>query len=133
MGGAVQRVAGVGQAAVLADRGQQQPSWWRWRDSNSDPPPDMVPGGGCAGGLTCGSLAPVVTARVRCSPLPAGSACTHRVPAGSGPVADASGAPVLRDQGPIGRPGTARQMQALSGTVGTYPVWSLISSGGRCV
>src|SRR5215218_8917814 len=30
MGGAVQQVAGVGQAAVLADRGQQQPSWWRW-------------------------------------------------------------------------------------------------------
>jgi hypothetical protein len=27
-------------------------------------------------------------------------------------VADASGAPVLRDQGPIGRPGTARPMQA---------------------
>ena len=26
----------------------------------------------------------------------------------SRPVADASGAPVLRDQGPIGRPGTAR-------------------------
>jgi hypothetical protein len=30
MGGAVQQVAGVGQAAVLTDRGQQQPSWWRW-------------------------------------------------------------------------------------------------------
>jgi hypothetical protein len=30
----------------------------------------------------------------------------------SRPVADASGAPVLRDQGPIGRPGTARPMQA---------------------
>src|SRR5215207_5936942 len=27
-------------------------------------------------------------------------------------VADASGAPVLRDQGPIGRPGTARPIQA---------------------
>jgi hypothetical protein len=27
-------------------------------------------------------------------------------------VADAFGAPVLRDQGPIGRPGTARSMQA---------------------
>jgi len=32
------------------------------------------------------------------------------------PVADACGAPVLRDQGPIGRPGTARPMQAPSGT-----------------
>jgi hypothetical protein len=29
-------------------------------------------------------------------------------PVRSRPVADASGAPVLRDQGPIGRPGTAR-------------------------
>ena len=28
------------------------------------------------------------------------------------PVADAASAPVLRDQGPIGRPGTARPMQA---------------------
>jgi hypothetical protein len=32
------------------------------------------------------------------------------------PVADAPGAPVLRDQGPIGRPGTARPMQASSET-----------------
>ena len=32
----------------------------------------------------------------------------------SGPVADASGAPVLRDQGPIGRPGTARPIKALT-------------------
>ena len=31
----------------------------------------------------------------------------------SRPVADASGAPVLRDQGPIGRPGTARPILAL--------------------
>ena len=31
----------------------------------------------------------------------------------SRPVADAPGAPVLRDQGPIGRPGTARPIQAL--------------------
>jgi len=29
------------------------------------------------------------------------------------PVADASGAPVLRGQGPIGRPGTARPINAL--------------------
>jgi hypothetical protein len=32
----------------------------------------------------------------------------------SRPVADASGAPVLRDQGPIGRPGTARPIQAVT-------------------
>jgi hypothetical protein len=31
----------------------------------------------------------------------------------SRPVADAFGAPVLRDQGPIGRPGTARSILAL--------------------
>jgi hypothetical protein len=31
-------------------------------------------------------LSPVVTARARCSPLSAGSPCTHCVPAGCGPV-----------------------------------------------
>jgi hypothetical protein len=68
-----------------------------WGDSNSGPQSEVVPGSGCACGLSCGSLAPVVTARARCTPLPARSACTHRVPAGSGPsVADAFGAPVLR-------------------------------------
>jgi hypothetical protein len=36
----------------------------------------------------------------------------------SRPVVDASGAPVLRDQGPIGRPGMVRPMQASSGTAG---------------
>ena len=56
-----------------------------WGDSNSGPSPEAVPGGGCAGELTCGSLAPVVTARARCAPLPAGSVCTHRVPAGPRP------------------------------------------------
>ena len=34
----------------------------------------------------------------------------------SRPVADACGAPVLRDQGPIGRPGTARPMLNLDGS-----------------
>jgi hypothetical protein len=42
-----------------------------WGDSNSGPPPERLPGGGCVGGLSCGSLGPVVTAGVRCSPLPA--------------------------------------------------------------
>jgi len=37
----------------------------------------------------------------------------------SRPVADASGAPVLRDQGPIGWPGTARPMQAPRGPAAT--------------
>ena len=65
---------------------QQVRSQWRWGDSNSGPPPGVRPGGGCAGGLTCGPLSPVVTAGARCSPLPAGSACTHCVPAGSGAI-----------------------------------------------
>src|ERR671935_1545154 len=33
---------------------------------------------------------------------------------GSGSAADASGTPVLRDQGPIGRPGTARPIKAMT-------------------
>ena len=44
------------------------------------------------------------------------------------PVADASGAPVLRDQGPIGRPGTADT--GVSGTAGYLSVWSSISALG---
>jgi hypothetical protein len=57
-----------------------------WGDSNSGPPPEGVPGGGCAGSLTCGSFALVVTAGARCTPLPANSACIQRVPLASGPV-----------------------------------------------
>ena len=42
---------------------------------------------GSLGGLTCGSLLPVVTARARCIPVPADftCTCTHRVPAGVRP------------------------------------------------
>ena len=63
---------------------------------STPPPPRAVPAPTCptinqkrahaAGGLTCGSLAPVVTAGAHCAPLSAGSSCTHCVPAGSGPV-----------------------------------------------
>jgi hypothetical protein len=53
-----------------------------WRDSSSGPPSDGWPAHGSLGGLTCGSLLPVVTARARCIPLPANFTCTHRVPAG---------------------------------------------------
>jgi len=73
--------------------------WWRREDSNSGPPPDVVPSRGRAGALTCGSLA-VVTARARCTPMSAGPRVLtvyRRAP--SRPVADASGPPVLRDQG----------------------------------
>ncbi len=45
-----------------------------WGDSNSGPPPGALPGGGGVGGLTCGSLARVVTAGARCAPP---SAATH--------------------------------------------------------
>jgi hypothetical protein len=64
-----------------------------WRDSNSGPPDQRLPGSGRAGGLTCGSLAPVVTASARCTRLHAGSPCTQRVPGrlGPRPVADALG------------------------------------------
>jgi hypothetical protein len=48
----------------------------------------------------------------------------------SGPVADVCGASVLRDQGPIGRPGTARPIQASSGVAGYWLVWSSISALG---
>jgi hypothetical protein len=48
----------------------------------------------------------------------------------SRPVADACGAPVLRDQGPIGRPGTARPIQASSGTASYLSVWSSTSALG---
>ena len=57
-----------------------------WGASTSGPPPEVVPGGDGVGSLTCGSFAPVGTARARCTPLPAGSAWTHCVPAGCGPV-----------------------------------------------
>ena len=42
----------------------------------------------------------------------------------SRPVADASGAPVLRDQGPIGRPSTARPIPASAGFP-RLPEWSV--------
>jgi hypothetical protein len=104
-----------------------------WGDSNAGPSLEGLPGGGCAGGLTCGSFVPAVTARARCSPLSAGSVCTHRVPAGPVP----SGRGRLRCSGPP-RPGTdrpagqARPMQALSRTAGYLSVWSSISAVGRC-
>jgi hypothetical protein len=75
------------------------------------PPPERLPGGRCVGGLTCGSFAPVVTARARYVPLPAGSACTHRVPAGLVPSGRHRGRlPVLRSSATrTGPAGWARQ------------------------
>ena len=88
-----------------------------WGDSNSGPPLEGLPGGGCAGCLTCGSLAPVVTAGARCSPLPAGSACTQRVPARSGPVRSRT-PPALRSSATRDRSaGRARQGRSLPQTI----------------
>jgi hypothetical protein len=56
-------------------------------DSDSGPPPGRWPGRSLGGGVTCGSLLPVVTAGVRWTPRPAGSACTQHVPAGSSRLA----------------------------------------------
>jgi hypothetical protein len=72
-------------------------SWaraWRargsgWGDSNSSPPSEVLPGGRGVGGLTCGSLIPVVTAGDRCSPPSTNLVCTHRVPVASGPGSEA--------------------------------------------
>jgi len=48
-------------------------------------------------------MLPFVTACARCSPLPAGAACTHRVPAPFRPirVVDAIGTPAPRRHEPI--------------------------------
>jgi hypothetical protein len=106
LGKSLRPVLGDHRLAGKSPKGSRQPGRG---NSNSGPPPDMVPGGACAGGLTCGSLAPVVTARARCSPLPAGSACTHRVPAGSGPVRSRT-PPALRSSATRDRSaGRARQ------------------------
>jgi hypothetical protein len=49
---------------------------------------------------------------------------------GPRPVADAFAAPVFCDQGPIGRPGTARPMKASTQRRGYLSVWSSISAFG---
>jgi hypothetical protein len=41
-------------------------------DSNTDPPAEVLPGRSPVGGLTCDSVGPVMTARARRTPLPAG-------------------------------------------------------------
>jgi len=79
-----------------------------WETRTLTRPSAVVPDGGGVGGLT-GSLTPVVTARARWAPLPAGSACSHRVPAAPVPA----GRGRLRRSGPprsgTGSAGRARQ------------------------
>jgi hypothetical protein len=66
-------------------RSQTCSCWWRWGDSNSGPPPDVLPARRPYRSLTCGSSEPIVTAGVRSSPLGADRACTQRVPMGVRP------------------------------------------------
>jgi hypothetical protein len=77
-----------------------------------NPPPASsgVPGQRHHGALTWRFSLPVVTARARREPGVPDLMRTQRGPAAVPVrlVADASGGPVLGDQGPIGRPGTAR-------------------------
>jgi hypothetical protein len=78
---------------------------------------------------------PVLTGVVRCDLVvrsPDVAPARPRLGFRSRPVADASGAPVLRDHGPIGRPGTVRPMQA---SVRPHPYQGsargLVSAGSR--
>jgi hypothetical protein len=54
-------------------------------DSNSAPPPGVLPVQGPILSLTCGFSQPVVTAGARCAPLAAGRVCTQRVPLAPAP------------------------------------------------
>jgi hypothetical protein len=72
----------------------------------------------CRACWACRNGRPPVTVAVRChrwsvAPVWPSSRRSRCALLRSRPVADASGARVLRDQGPIGRPGTARPIQAL--------------------
>jgi hypothetical protein len=58
---------------------------WRSGDSNSAPPPGVLPVQGPILSLTCGFSRPVVTAGARCTPLAAGGVCTQRVPLAPAP------------------------------------------------
>ena len=62
-----------------------------WGDSNSGPPPAVLPVHGHILVFTCSFSQPVVTAGARWAPLAAGRVCTRGVPLASvWPVADAS-------------------------------------------
>jgi hypothetical protein len=102
-----------------------------WGDSNSGPSPERVPGGSCAGCLTCRFLAAVGPARARCSPLSAGTACTHRVPAGSArPLAEDQSDGGDRDRtGPTGR--RARQRPCTRQVDSRLPGCGLLRVVGR--
>jgi hypothetical protein len=68
--------------ASLASR-RRSGSRCGWGDSNSGPPPEVLPVHGHILALTCGFWQPVVTADARRAPLVAGRACTQRVPLGA--------------------------------------------------
>jgi hypothetical protein len=54
--------------------------WWRWGDSNSAPPPGVLPVHGLINPFTCGSSQPVVTAGNRGCPSWTVAARTQRGP-----------------------------------------------------
>jgi hypothetical protein len=83
-------------------------------DSNSTEPVSCLRGQEPLGSVNCEFRCAAVTAGVRwCTRRMRPS--TDRLGFRSRPIADASGAPVLRDQGPIVRPGSARPIQAVKG------------------
>jgi hypothetical protein len=67
---------------------------------------------------TCGAGLPIVACQVIRLPQPSAAdpwmlvVCAPDVPQRSRPIADAFGAPVLREEDRIGRPGTARPINA---------------------
>jgi hypothetical protein len=93
-------------------------------DSNSGPPLEGLPDGGCAGRSDLRFLR---SRSDRSDPLHSTICRLRMYPPCTGGlrsrlVAEASGAPVLPNQGPIGRPGTVRPIQALiMCTVGERP------------
>jgi hypothetical protein len=84
-----------------------------WRDSNSAPPPQVLPARSRIAAVTCDSSQPVVTAGARWAPLAAGRVCTQRVP----PAPIPSGRGRLWRSGPP-RPGTGSAGRAPRGRCG---------------
>jgi hypothetical protein len=97
-------------------QGPEGPAAGGWGDSNSTSLVSSRRGQRAVGRVTCGFAivgCPLVPVVVHGPPVGCGPG-TYRLGFRSRLVGDACGAPVLRDQGSIGRPGTARPIQALT-------------------